>query len=67
MAGYASRNKPSEGVLADLYAKAMAFEDAEGHRAVLLTADVIGYSAPVADFICQRISRRPASSAGKSS
>lgn len=33
MAGYASRNKPSEGVLADLYAKAMAFEDAGEKRA----------------------------------
>jgi len=55
MAGYASRNKPSEGVLADLYAKAIAFEDAEGRRAVLLTADVIGYNAPVADSICRRI------------
>jgi hypothetical protein len=55
MAGYASRNKPSEGVLADLYAKATAFEDAAGERAVLLTADVIGYNARVADFVCQRI------------
>ena len=55
MAGYASRDKPSEGVLADLYAKAMAIEDGEGQRAVLLTADVIGYNAPVADSICQRI------------
>jgi neutral ceramidase len=55
MAGYASRNKPSEGVLADLYAKAMAFEDTKGERAVLLTADVIGYNAKVADLVCKRI------------
>src|SRR3972149_2078369 len=58
MAGYASRNKPSEGVLADLYAKAMAFEDAEGGRAVLLTADVISYNGPVADSICRRITEK---------
>ncbi|MHC4399518.1 MAG: neutral/alkaline non-lysosomal ceramidase N-terminal domain-containing protein [Planctomycetota bacterium] len=55
MAGYASRNKPSEGVLAELYAKALAFEDGGGRRAVLLTADVIGYNADVADFICRGI------------
>ena len=55
MAGYASRDKPSDGVLTDLYAKAMAFEDGRGERAVLLTSDVIGYSAKVADFVCGRI------------
>jgi len=55
MAGYASRDKPSEGVLADLFAKAMAIEDGRGNRAVLLTADVIGFRAKVADYICERI------------
>ena len=58
MAGYASRNKPSEGVLADLFAKAMAIEDAEGERAVLLTADVIGYNARVADLVCRKITEK---------
>ncbi len=60
MAGYGSRNKPSEGVLADLYAKAMAFEDGRGERTVLLTADVIGYSAKVANFICGQITEKTA-------
>ncbi|HUT88281.1 MAG TPA: neutral/alkaline non-lysosomal ceramidase N-terminal domain-containing protein [Thermoguttaceae bacterium] len=55
MAGYGSRNKPSEGVLADLFAKAMAIEDSEGERAVLLTSDVIGYNARVADLVCRKI------------
>lgn len=55
MAGYSSRNKPSEGVLAELYAKAMATEDAEGNRAVLITADLIGYRAAVAEMIRERI------------
>lgn len=58
MAGYASRNKPSEGVLTDLYAKAMAIEDAEGHRAVLLTADLIGFRAPLAEAICKRAEQK---------
>ncbi|MDD4108599.1 MAG: neutral/alkaline non-lysosomal ceramidase N-terminal domain-containing protein [Prolixibacteraceae bacterium] len=42
MAGYASRNHPSEGVLVDIWAKALALEDDEGNRAVLITTDVIG-------------------------
>lgn len=55
MAGYAARTKPFEQVEADIYAKALAFEDAEGHRAVLVTADLIGFTAAVADGICTRI------------
>ncbi len=30
MAGYAARNKPSEGKVHDLHAKALALEDAQG-------------------------------------
>ena len=60
MAGYASRNKPSEGVLTDLYAKAMAFADGQDERAVLLTADVIGFNAKVADLVCKRIMEKTA-------
>jgi hypothetical protein len=42
MAGYASREKPSEGKLMDLWVKVLALEDAEGHRALLLTSDTLG-------------------------
>ncbi len=42
MAGYASRNKPSEGVKLDLFAKALALEDAHGTRFVMVTTDLIG-------------------------
>lgn len=42
MAGYAGRNKPSEGVVLDLYAKALAVEDAAGRRVVIVTTDLIG-------------------------
>lgn len=55
MAGYASRNKPSAGVAGHLYAKALALEDARGGRAVLVTADVIGFPAAVGEPICERI------------
>jgi hypothetical protein len=42
MAGYASRTKPSEGVELDLYAKALALEDADGKRLTFVTMDLIG-------------------------
>jgi hypothetical protein len=58
MAGYASRNRPFEKVTADLYAKALALEDREGHLAVLVTTDLIGLSAAVADPICTRLAEQ---------
>ena len=45
MAGYASRTAPSDGVQQDLFAKALALEDAEGHRLVIVTMDLIGIPA----------------------
>lgn len=42
MAGYGFRDHPSEGTLQDLWAKALAVEDASGSRAVLITVDVCG-------------------------
>jgi neutral ceramidase len=42
MAGYASRNKPSEGVAQDLFAKALVVEDAHGKRLAIVTLDLIG-------------------------
>ena len=44
MAGYAARDKPAEGKLHDLWAKALALEDAQGNRVLLITTDVIGFS-----------------------
>lgn len=58
MAGYASRNKPSEGVVADLYAKAVALADANGERAVWITTDLIGLRGAVAEEICREIAAR---------
>jgi hypothetical protein len=55
MAGYASRTKPFEKVEQDIHAKALALEDRQGHRAVLVTTDLIGLSRAVAEPVCQRI------------
>lgn len=42
MAGYASRKEPANGVASDLFAKALAVEDPEGKRFVMITMDLIG-------------------------
>lgn len=56
MAGYGSRTGLSEGVAADLFAKAMAIEADGGDRGLLITVDIIGFRAPVAEALCKRIS-----------
>lgn len=42
MAGYAARNKPFDGKLHDLFAKALAIQDAQGNRIVIVTTDLLG-------------------------
>ena len=55
MAGYAARNRPAEGKMTDLWAKALALEDAKGKRCVLVTLDLVGIerglSGPLRDEI----------------
>ncbi len=58
MAGYAQRNRPSEGVAADLYAKVLALSDAGGERAVWITTDLIGLRGAVAELILGRVMER---------
>jgi neutral ceramidase len=58
MSGYASRTRPFERVNDDLYAKALALEDGQGHRGVIITSDLIGFGAAIAEPICERIAAR---------
>lgn len=51
MSGYGNRNKPSQGIVTDLWAKALALEDNKGHRAVIVTTDLIGLPRPVSEQI----------------
>ena len=57
LAGYASRNRPFEGVAAKLWVKALAMEDANGKRAVLLTSDIIGFRRGVGEQIRSRLQK----------
>jgi hypothetical protein len=58
MSGYAARTKSSEGAVHDLWAKALALEDQNGGRAVLVTLDLCGIgrdlSVPIRDALKKR-------------
>jgi neutral ceramidase len=40
LGGYGHRNRPAEGVAAELWTRALALEDKQGHRRVLVNADI---------------------------
>lgn len=54
LTGYASRTRPAETVLQDLWAKALAFRDPDGHRFVMVTMDLIGLPREVAAAVASR-------------
>lgn len=58
MAGYASRKQPSEGVLSELHAKALAIEDGAGTRAVIVTTDLIGIPRPLRQQVAKAVAER---------
>jgi hypothetical protein len=58
MSGYGNRTKPAEGTLAELWAKALALEDARGNRAVLVTLDLVGIDRGTSARVCQALQQR---------
>jgi neutral ceramidase len=52
MSGYGSRDKPAEGKLTDLWAKALILEDGQGRRAALVTLDLVGIDRKLAQRVC---------------
>ncbi len=58
MAGYAARTKPSEGKIHDLWAKAMALEDGQGTRFVIVTVDLIGIPRQMRDWLEKQVNQR---------
>lgn len=57
LAGYGSKRVP-DGKLHDLWAKALALEDAEGRRAVLITSDFQGVPRGMSDRVFERVRDR---------
>jgi len=58
MAGYAAREKPAEGKMTELWAKALALEDAAGTRVVLVTLDLVGIDRELSVSICDKIQKQ---------
>lgn len=58
LSGYAARTKPSEGKLHDIWVKALALEDDQGQRVVLVTSDILGFSWEVAEAIGARAQKQ---------
>jgi len=58
MTGFAARTNVSQGTLQQLYAKALALEDASGRRAVLVTSDLLGFPAVMSDHIAHLAERQ---------
>jgi hypothetical protein len=55
MAGFASRTHSSEGLLHDIWAKALIIEDSKGKRAVMISSDLLGFPKVMSDPIRDRI------------
>jgi hypothetical protein len=54
LAGFGSRNQPSAGVRQDIYAKALALEDATKTASVLVTLDLVAIDRETAGVIADR-------------
>jgi hypothetical protein len=58
MAGYGARNKPSEGVLHDLWAKALVLEDPAGKKILLVTMDLCGIDRGLSNTVRDTLKAR---------
>lgn len=58
MAGYAAREKPAEGKMTDLWAKALALQDSTGKRAVLITLDLVGVERQLSLPLCEKLQKK---------
>ncbi|HVV04044.1 MAG TPA: neutral/alkaline non-lysosomal ceramidase N-terminal domain-containing protein [Puia sp.] len=53
--GYASREQPANGILTDIWAKALVLEDAPGSRVVIVTVDLLGLSHDVVTEVARQV------------
>lgn len=57
MSGYARKHR-AEGKVQDLWAKALALEDSQGQRVVLITMDLIGLDRETSTGVCRQLAER---------
>ena len=58
MAGYASRDRPADGKMTELYAKALVIEDAKQSKAVIVSLDLVGIDRELALDVRQRVAQK---------
>ncbi len=58
MAGFVARNRPSEGVVHDLWAKALALQDARRHRVVIVATDLLSLPREISDEVAARVKKK---------
>jgi len=58
LSGYGGRDRPAEGTLHDLWVKVLALEDSGGHRAVVVTSDLLGFPKGMAERICAKLAEQ---------
>jgi neutral ceramidase len=58
MSGYGARDKPAQGKIHDLWAKALALEDPAGERLVLITMDLVGIDRDLSEAVCRELMQK---------
>lgn len=58
LAGYAARTHRSEGIRLPIFAKALALRDEQGSTVVLVTSDLLGFTAAISDNIAARAQKQ---------
>lgn len=57
LSGYAARNRPSEGVVHDLWVRAVALEDSRRNRLVFIGTDLIALPKSITDPVAARLQK----------
>jgi hypothetical protein len=58
LAGYGGRERPADGRVTELWIKVLALEDAQGHRAIILTSDLLGIPQSVYRRTCATLKEK---------
>jgi hypothetical protein len=57
LSGYASRNKPSEGVDQPIFVRALALADSKGSKGVLVTIELVGVTRLFTESVADRVQK----------
>lgn len=58
MSGYGGRDKPAEGKLTELYAKALVLQDAAGTKACVVSLDLVGIDRGIMQRACEQLHQK---------